>query len=260
MPGAITDEDYRAMLEALLEGGAAPDPPWDNGITLLMLGGLETAKLLLKYGANVEARDVHGRTAMHWAQTAEKARRLAAHNADINARATPPASDTASSAATPLQYKLALARIDGLDVARTLIDLGADLKLRDGSGRSTLTYCSTREAFRLVVGYGLDPLERLPDGGTLLHSLVGRISSIRAKEPSEVEYLKYLLSLGLDINATNGTGQTILHLLHPELASPEDVALLKSLGADPSVRDKSGRTSYDFMPRSRADLREALRP
>jgi hypothetical protein len=72
VPGAITADGYRAMLEALLKAGAAPDAPWDNGITMLMEGGIETARLLLKYGASIDARDVHGRNAMHGAQSVEK--------------------------------------------------------------------------------------------------------------------------------------------------------------------------------------------
>ncbi|AJD46262.1 hypothetical protein RGR602_PC02243 (plasmid) [Rhizobium gallicum bv. gallicum R602sp] len=39
----------------------------------------------------------------------------------------------------------------------------------DERGRSTLCYRTTVESYRLIEPYGLDPLENMPDGGTLLH-------------------------------------------------------------------------------------------
>ena len=246
------------MLEALLKAGAAPDAPWDNGITMLMEGGVETARLLLKYGASVDARDVHGRNAMHWAQSVEKIKLLAAHGADVNARTAPPATDLDAFGKTPLHYKLSLSRLDGLDLARALLDLGADPKLRDGAGRNTLAYCTTIEGFKLIQGLGLDPRERMPDGGTLLHNLV-RMTSVRAAFPDEVAFFKYLLSLGLDINAVDDKGQTMLHRMAERVDEPKDIALYLASGADKSIKDKAGKRAADLVPKSLKDVRALLK-
>lgn len=258
VPGAISPEDYRAMLDVLLKAGADPDAAWDNGITMLMYGGIDTARLLLKYGARVDARDVHGRSPLHWAQSVEKIKLLAAHGADVNARATPPADDTQSCASTPLQYKLRLASLDGRDLSRTLLDLGADPKLRDGAGNNTLTYCATIDDFKLIQSYGLDPKEPRLDGGTLLHNLAS-MSAVRAAFPKEVAFFEFLLSLGIDINAVDNKGQTMLHRMAVRVDNPADVALYLASGADRSIKDKDGKRAYDLVPKSLKDVRALLK-
>lgn len=258
VPGAITVDDYRVMLEALLTAGADPDAPWDNGITMLMEGGIETAQLLLKYGARIDARDVHGRNAMHWAQSVEKIKLLAARGADVNARTTPPATDRDYAAKTLLHYKLSLARFDGLDLVSALLDLGADPKLKDGAGHNTLAYCTTLDGFKLIQGYGLDPKERLPDGGTLLHNLAS-MTSVRAAFTEEVAFFKYLLSLGIDINATDDKGQTMLHRMAERVDEPKDIALYLASGADKSIKDETGKRPFNLVPKSLKAVRELLK-
>jgi ankyrin repeat protein len=151
-----------------------------------------------------------------------------------------------------------LARLDSLDLARALLDLGADPKLRDGSGNSALAYCNTIESFKLIQGYGLDPNERMPDGGTLLHNLVC-MTGLRAQFPEEVAFFKFLLSLGLDINAIDAKGKTMLHRFAERTDEPKDVALLLASGADKAIKDKSGKRAYDLVPKSLKDVRDVLK-
>jgi Ankyrin repeats (3 copies) len=56
-PRPLDTPTYIAMLEALLNAGADPDAAWDNGLTMLMLGGLKTSETLLAHGADVHRRD-----------------------------------------------------------------------------------------------------------------------------------------------------------------------------------------------------------
>jgi ankyrin repeat protein len=258
VPRAIDEATYVAMLDALLKAGAKPDAPWDNGITMLMYGGVVTGKALLARGANVHARDANGWTVLHWARTPEKVDLLVAQGADVNARASPRTGDENGLPSTALQHHLLGAISREMAVVTALLRHGADPKHKDGAGRSTLAYCFEVECFKLILGYGLDPKERLPDGGTLLHNLAAT-SSVRAAFSEEVAFFKYLLSLGLDINATDSKGQTMLHRLAERVGEPKDIALYLASSADKSIKDKAGQRAYDLAPKSLKDVREMLR-
>ncbi|OWK26012.1 hypothetical protein AJ87_47375 [Rhizobium yanglingense] len=87
------------------------------------------------------------------------------------------------------------------------------------------------ESYRLIEPYGLDPLENMPHGGTLLHSLFAMRGVIRATFPAEGAILDLLLSLGIDINATNLEGRTVLHIAAENEDVPENLQLLLERGA-----------------------------
>ncbi len=258
VPRPVDEPTYAAILDALLKAGAQPDAPWDNGITMLMFGGVVTGKALLSHGADVHARDTGGRTALHWARSTGKVDLLVAHGADVNAYATPPVGDDIRQPYTPLQAKLLVGSPDDMAVVTALLRHGADPKRKDGAGRSTLAYCTTIESFKLIQGYGLDAKQRLPDGGTLLHNLAGT-SSVRAAFPEEVAFFKYLLSLGLDINAVDDKGQTMLHRMAERVDEPKDIALYLASGADKSITDTSGKRAFDLAPKSLKAVRALLK-
>jgi ankyrin repeat protein len=258
----IDGATYDKMLEALLKAGAQPDAPWDNGLTMLMWGGVATAQQLLKFGANPNARNVHGWTALHAPRTPDKVRLLVAHGADIDARATPPTAD-GSRPATPLQFALADSRTNGLAWTKTFLELGADPHRTDGAGRTSLAYCFNVAAFKLMQSYGLDPKALLPGRQTLLHNLVTMSHAPRATFPEEIAFLDFLLGFGLDINARDDQGRTLLHYPaeregYPE-AAPNYTLLLKR-GADPSIQDNSGKYPYDLVAKSLGKIRTVLKP
>ena len=257
----LTPRQQAAMLETLLENGAAPDAPWDNGITMLMWGGPTTTPVLLRHGADPNHLSPDGQRPLHFTRSPTVARFLVEAGADVNAVASPGGRKSESdSVYTPLQASLMLAGLRGTELAETLLGLVADPHIRDGDGYPTLGYATSAPAFELMRPYGLDPRERMPDGGTLLHRLFQQTGVVRASFPQEVAMLDLLLAEGLDINAQNDAGQTVLHIAAPDAIDAAPIELLLDRGADPRVRDANGKRAVDLVPPRRKSCGVPFRP
>ncbi|MGU3495549.1 hypothetical protein ACLBXM_16035 [Xanthobacteraceae bacterium A53D] len=255
----LTRDDFLAMLSALLKAGADPDARWDNKTTMLMWAGAADGALLIKAGADVMARESDGDTPMHRAYTKEKIKLLLDHGADINDVPPKEFAPTGNERRnTPLQTAVLLAGIgDGMARMQAFLDMGADPKVRDSVGRSTLCYCTRVESFKIIAAYGLDPKEPQPGGGTLLHNLFDT-TSVRATFPDEVAFLDFLIGLGLDVNATDDAGRTMLHGAAERAGMPADIALLLARGADKTIKDKKGQRPVDLVPKSETEIRKLL--
>lgn len=253
-----------AILKALLGAGAKPDAPWDNGITMLMEAGPEASEILLAHGADPNRRDIHGQTALHYVDKADKIRLLIAHGARINAISEPPPSEPYFKAVTPLQRLLQWGRLVGrvggprpAGLLEAMLEAGADPKVRDGEGRNTLWFCHSIEDFERMRAFGLDPKETDANGNTLLHRLG---YNIRIAHPQAIAFFKHMLGQGIGINAGNKNGQTILHMLaRSAISTDDDVRLALDSGADKTIRDKFGRSAHDMTPRAKPEVAALLK-
>ena len=136
-----------ALLTNLIEGGADVNEVNADGQTALMLvartGNVSSARLLIARGANVNAHELwRGQTALMWAAAEglpAMARELIAHGAEVNARsqvnnwerdvtAEPRRKYMPLGGWTPLLFA---ARQGYLDVAKVLVEGGADVDLQD---------------------------------------------------------------------------------------------------------------------------------
>lgn len=203
-----------SRVQSALDAGADPNKPDPSDafhLTALMnamqSGSAEMAKLLLRRGANIGAKDKHGRTALHHAAMygdSGLANLLLDRGADVNAAAY---SSQLGKPATPLTDAVEYAQADIVDL---LLKRGAELK-RNGQGAAALQRAITGVSARRR------PHERLHSikpGGVLLDD--------------RMTIIQHLLKAGADARADNSRA---LYLAASN-AEPGLVSLLLANGAD----------------------------
>ncbi|KAI8712906.1 NACHT domain-containing protein [Fusarium sp. LHS14.1] len=132
---------------------------------------------------------------------------------------------------------------------RILREHGATTGLRDNQGNNAIHLLSPpdrqdRAKLECLFAEGLDPLSTNDNGDTLLH----HCASDRTRNK---EYVRWLLSLGIPVNAVNKQGHTALHVFlkitcqkHGSAADRADfINLIKeTMDADYEIRDGDGLT------------------
>jgi len=241
---AIRENDL-ARLQGILAGGASAnvsDPR--GGATPLMhaaaVGSVEAMQTLLDHGADVNATNGTGATALMWAATEiEKVRLLVARGADVKA---------VSKRGRTALYNAA--RSDGsAAIVRLLIASGSDPKAVD-EFKATVLHAATLgndiESIRLVVDAGAD---------VNAVDFAGFTPLISAASNRNLDAIRLLLARGADVNARSGDGSYqkvkagAIALGHwtPLTASvahgsADLVRVLVDAGAKVDVRDVRGMT------------------
>lgn len=179
---------------------------------------------LIAKGADVGAKDEHGRTALHYgtAGSFEIAEYLLAAGA---------AADTTDANGVMPLIQAALQNNEGY--ARRLVEAGADINGRDANGRTALAWAALRssESFaRDQLSLGADPNFADNDGRTALH--LAATSGLIAP----------LIDAGATVNVADDDGYSPLHLA----IQKEDIERVKHLlsrGADLSFQSPGGPTA-----------------
>jgi uncharacterized protein len=240
--GRVGDSAATALL---LDAGARIDDAAPEGGTALLLaaegessiagkdfkrtiypsGHEDTALLLVDRGANPDAADAFGHTALHLAVQKGKhrlIRALIAHHANLNARMT-----------------------------RDELPLPGDFNARDGLAGATPFFlaaaASDLEAMRMLVEAGADPNVRDTLGVTPLMVAVGahQYESRLPPESRMIEAVKLCMDLGNNPDATDEGGQSAAHYA-VQMGADEVLQFLIEHGAKPDVADRRGRTPLDI--------------
>jgi len=238
-----------------------------GGVTPLILaareGNLEAVKTLGILGADLDKAAADGSTAMlvaiqngHY----DVARHLVAAGADIN--------KANEKGWTPLYLAVKHRNLEtgtipvpnqdqATDFIKLLLDRNVDVnarikfntEIRNGQ-RATwfeeegatafmrAALCGDIEVMRMLIAKGADPRINTTDGTTALMAAAGvgyteGFIQYRSKEDS-IATVKFLLDLGVDVNAQNAAGMTALHGA-AHRAALDEIQLLVDRGATPSL-------------------------
>jgi len=210
-------------------------------ITLLHLAAWnnehELVKLLLEFGADVNAKNIRGWMPLHIAvqeNAAEAARLLIEHGASVNAKD--------EDGLTPLH---GAAGQNAVGVAQLLVARGADVNAKSKNGRMPLHTAvleNAAEAARLLIEHGASVNAKDENGLTPLHDAAGK---------NAVDVAQLLIAHGADVNATSKNGQTPLHTAAWERAT-EAAQLLMAHGVDVNATNKNGWTPLHTAARGNA--------
>lgn len=193
---------------------------------------LEVVRDLVEKGADVNAKDAMGHSALDLALTRRDnisiMYELLKHGAD------PDAKD--ANGDTPLARAL---KTNDIEAARILILLGANPNIPDTHGVMPIFHIlrlNDLDCAALLVERGADPHVRDAEGNTPLHLAV------------EFEYVVYLLiKHGARIDTVNIHGDSPLHCV--ESMTPRSAYVLRWNGADINLKNKEGYTPYEKATR-----------
>jgi len=260
-------------------GAEGPD-----GLTPLMVaaeaGSLEAMKLLIDHGADVNARNTAGSTALMWSVTdPNKVRLLLDHGADVNvvARSGRTALIIASFAnpsAEVVRMLLAKgAKVDVMDqrkvtplnaatfgndtaTIRLLLDASADINTADTFiGLTPLINASGNrnlEAVKLLLAKGanvnaVSKTQDLPRIQTGTVEFGGWTPLLMSVPFGPTEIVKTLIDAGAKVNVQDYRGFSPLMLAAAnDHANPETVRLLLASNADTQPKTRAGETASDW--------------
>ena len=290
-PGKYDSEKHRVGIARLLLERGGDVNARSQAYTPLHLavfnGRLEVARVLLDHGASTKLETKEGATALHIVSLGKydseehrvgMVRLFLEHGGDVNARS--------KNTFTPLHVAVFNGK---LEVARVLLDNGANAKLEIEGGETALHIMSRGKydseehrvgIVRLLLERGADVSARSKNAFTPLHSAVlnGRLEVARVlldrdanakletkegetalhivsrgeydSEEHRLGIARLLLEHGVDVHAPNKYLSTPLHQAAFG-GRLEITQLLLDCGANPNVENKQGRTPLHLVSRSK---------
>jgi ankyrin repeat protein len=249
---AVYEGNHKAIQE-LLAAGADPNLANADGTPALLIAALqndyESARMLIKYGADVKRESRIGRTALHVAAATEGSWRVAKLLIDAGAELNGhdqlegiPSIPVGSGGATPL---IEAAKCRDSRTLKLLLEHGADVSATERGGGTALTaaiiYGNTENVRLLLASHaslnvtnkmGIPPLE---------------LGVMR----EDAAIARMLLQAGAAVNATDGVGSTpLMWAAYAESGEPEIVDMLLKAGADVNAKNKMGETAMAWASRN----------
>lgn len=131
------------------------------------------------------------------------------------------------------------------EAARTLVQAGACLELRDSQGRTPLAAAAAagqEAAVRMLLLLGASAAVVDSSGATPMHLAAQAASQQQAGGPVGVGIVAALLQAGAPIDAVNDRQQTALHLLAARPSGAAAIEALLAAGANAYLADAGGAT------------------
>jgi ankyrin repeat protein len=236
-----TPQQVQEALKAGADANAKNETGWtdfNEGVTALMIAAYrnenpEVVSILANAGADIDARDIEGGTALMWAANRENPEFVSVllkAGADVNARDKVEGDvDSVQSGLTVLMY---VARNNGNpEVISALVKAGADVNAKDDTGTTALMCAAFNnenpEIISALLASGADVNAKDNDGWTAL------MYAVYSEENAENKpaIVSALIKAGADVNAGSDDGETALKLAIENEAGPEVISILKEAGA-----------------------------
>ncbi len=236
-------QENEEMVRNLIDGGADVDAKDNDGRTALIYatekGGYrrnEIIQLLLDRGADINAKDKDGRTALMeavWQENEEIVQLLLNSGADVNAK-----DKWGGTALMEAVWR------ENEEIVRNLIDGGADVNAKNKDGRTALmgaVWQENEEIVQLLLNSGADVNAKDKWSGTSL---------MDAAEKGNEEIVRILLDKGADVNAKGIDVQTALMFEEeneemPSLIDESQTALGIAMTKTANDSDKSRKGIYE---------------
>jgi ankyrin repeat protein len=228
------------MARVLLDYGANVNAGNNRGQTLLhqMLWAdnkdrFSAAQLLIEHGADVNAQDNYNDTPLHLAPLfleLKLVQMLVNHGADVNA--------VNNEGKTPLHKVLWADNKDRFSAAQLLIEHGADVNAQDKYHTTPLHLAPNYlelELVQMLVNHGADVNAVDNEGKTPLHKVLW------ADNKDRFSAAQLLIEHGADVNAQDNYHTSPLHLA-PLFLELKLVQMLVNYGADVNAVDNDGKT------------------
>jgi ankyrin repeat protein len=254
---AIQKNDIAGVKRLLTDANAQDAEGTPALMAAVLYAGADCVKLLLDRGANPNARNAAGATALMWAvPDLAKVKLLVAAGADVNARST-------NLQRTPLL--IAASYPGSVEVLRVLLEHGADLHAKDRNGVHALGRAALSadvDVVRFLVEHGCDPNEPGYGGNvryarqyppTLEYLLsqgakVEKDALAAAAHWQDPKLIERWIESGADVNARAGPYRrsALMTAVASEQAGAATVKLLLEKGADPNAEDLDGERPLDW--------------
>ncbi len=239
---SASKQDCISLAKQLLTDGASVDARDRLGNMPLAMaarhGHVEIVKLLLEFKAPLNARNLEASTALFLA--AEDERRAAA-SVLLAAGADP--NIPGRSGLTPIS---AAAYTGNTDLVALLLAKGADPKSLDATGKTAIIYAAGRgfaPVVKQLLDHSIDVNARLGNNLTALMWAAGHSDEAGAADVKET--IELLIERGAHIDDVDDRGRTAL-MTAAVLGRTTAAETLMKAGADPSLKDKSGKTAAEL--------------
>ncbi len=200
-------------------------------VTAARKGDIEAVKSYIAKGADVNAKDSDGLTALQFAARwghLDCVKALLASGADVD--------EADSLGWTALMLSAVVGHVD---CVKTLIDNGADVNAKNSEGWTVLILAATyghADCVQTLIDNGADVNAKNSEGCTVL---------ILAVIYGYVDCVQTLIDNGADVNAKNPSGATAL-MAAADKDNAECAKILIANGADVNATDSNGNTAMKF--------------
>jgi ankyrin repeat protein len=245
---AAVENNHLETAQVLIKAGANVNAMNDQGFTSLMSaaknGNLQIAQELIKKKANVNAKNEFGSVltqAIHGEAGPEFIQLLTKAGADVNL--------PFSEGRTPLREALYWKK---LEIAKVLISAGADVNAADREGKNALAIVADRQY--------LDLIPVLKAAKADMNATDGRGSTplLEAIQWNKTELAEALIANGAGINTADEDGETPLMYSIKWSGNITLIQALLNAGADVSAKNAQGKTAIELAER-KPDILNLLR-